>query len=328
MTRRSAQKEVAEVTNEDWRLAALREMYRIRAFEEKSAELYRQGLLGGSLHLSIGQEAVAVGAISALLPPDQITMTYRGRGQALAKGVSPGPMFAEMLGRITGTSRGKGGPMHIYLPEVGVMGTNAIVAAGIPIAAGLALAAQLDGSQRVVMTFFGDGAVNQGAFHEAMNLAAIWKLPLVLVCENNLYSEMTPIRDMVPYDDVADRAKGYAIPAAVVDGNDVVAVRQAADEAVDRARQGRGPTFLECKTYRLVGHMVGDPEVYRTKEEVARWAANGPIVRLRAALLQDGLLSEEQAAAMEAGAAEEIAEAATQALGEPEPSWAEALTDV
>lgn len=309
-------------------MGALREMFRIRAFEEKSAEFYRNGLLGGSLHISIGQEAVAVGAIGALDASDQITMTYRGRGQALAKGVPAGAMFAEMLGRVTGTSRGKGGPMHIYMADVGAMGTNAIVAAGIPIAAGLALAAQLDGSQRVVMTFFGDGAVNQGAFHEAMNLAAIWKLPLVLVCENNLYSEMTPIRNMVPHDDVADRAQGYAIPAAVVDGNDVMAVRQAAEAAVQRARRGHGPTFLECKTYRLVGHMQGDPEVYRSRDEVASWAAIGPIVRLRATLDEEGLLTEESAGIMEAAARQEIEEAAQQALGAPEPALSEALTDV
>lgn len=313
---------------QDWRVGALSEMYRIRAFEEQSADFYRQGLLGGSLHLGIGQEAVAVGAVGALRSADQVTMTYRGRGQALAKGVSAAAMFAEMLGRSTGTSHGKGGPMHIYSPETGAMGTNAIVAAGIPIAAGLALAAQLDESDRVVMTFFGDGAVNQGAFHEAMNLAAIWKLPLVLICENNLYSEMTPIREMVVQDDLADRAKAYAIPAAVVDGNDVVVVRQAAEEAVKRARSGQGPTFLECKTYRLVGHMLGDPEVYRTRDEVERWAANGPLVRLEASLVRDGRLTAKACEEMQAAAREEIQAAAAQALAEPEPDVAQALTHV
>lgn len=315
-------------TQPDWRLDAYRDMLRIREFEEVSAKLYTQGLVGGSLHLAVGQEGTIVGTVGALLPQDQITMTYRGRGHALAKGSDPYVLFAEILGREGGTSRGKGGPMHIYDPGVGVMGTNAIVAAGIPIAVGLALAAKIEGTSRVAMTAFGDGAVNQGAFHEGVNLAAIWDLPIVFVCENNLYSEMTPIKDAVRNESLVERAQAYRVRAVTVDGNDVEAVREAATHAIAQARAGGGPSFIECMTYRYVGHMLGDPETYRTKEEVQAWKERDPILLLRRRILQDDAASEQQLDAIAETVRAEIAEAAEAAVASPEPQIEEALADV
>ncbi len=313
---------------EDWRVAAWRQMLRVRRFEEKSAELYMRGLIGGSLHLYVGQEAVAVGAIGALDPQDQITMTYRGRAHALAKGIAPRRLFAELLGHLDGTNKGKGGPMHIADPQHGVMGANAIVAAGIPIAAGLALAARKTGSRRVVMTFFGDGALHQGVVYETLNLAALWSLPLVLVCENNLYAEMTPIHENVAGDDVADRARAYRVPCATVDGNDVAAVREAAQAAVERARTGAGPTFLEARTYRLAGHMVGDPETYRSREEVAQWRERDPVTRLGAALVASQLLTADRLDGIDAEVRAEMDHAAQEAESGPMPPLAEATTDL
>ncbi|MDA8344432.1 MAG: thiamine pyrophosphate-dependent enzyme [Thermaerobacter sp.] len=315
-------------TQPDWRIDAYRDMVRIREFEETSAKLYTQGLVGGSLHLAIGQEGTIMGTVGALASGDQITMTYRGRGHALAKGADPFALFAEILGRQGGTSRGKGGPMHIYDPEVGVMGTNAIVGAGIPIAVGLALAAKMEGASRVAMTAFGDGAVNQGAFHEGLNLAAIWDLPIVFVCENNLYSEMTPIKDAVRNDSLTERAQAYRIRAVTVDGNDVEAVREVAEQAIARARAGEGPTFIECMTYRYVGHMLGDPETYRSKEEVQSWKERDPILLLREKLLREKAATKTQLDAIEAAAREEIAQAADSAQKSPEPQLEEALDDV
>ena len=315
-------------TQSDWRIDAYRDMVRIREFEEASSKLYTQGLVGGSLHLAIGQEGTIVGTVGALSPRDGITMTYRGRGHALAKGSSPFALFAEILGRQGGTSRGKGGPMHIYDPAVGVMGTNAIVGAGIPIAAGLALAAKMEGASRVAMTVFGDGAVNQGAFHEGLNLAAIWDLPIVFVCENNLYSEMTPIKDAVRNDSLAERAQAYRIRAVTVDGNDVEAVREATSQAIARARAGEGPSFIECMTYRYVGHMLGDPETYRSKEEVQAWRERDPILLLETRLLQQEVASRAQLDAIQEAAREEIAQAANAAQESPEPQIEDALADV
>ncbi len=259
----------------------LLEMYKmmllIRRFEEQCVEFYKGGQIRGSLHPCIGQEATAVGACFALRRDDYMTCTYRGHGQALAKGLDPKEAMAELLGRYTGCSKGKGGSMHFTDPRVGLLGENAIVAAGVPIAVGAALTAQLDKTDRVAVTFFGDGAVNQGVFAEALNLAAIWDLPVIFFCENNLYSEMTPIRDMVRVDQLTERATAYGIRAVTVDGYDVLAVLETTLAAVERARNGDGPTFVEAMTYRLVGHMIGDTEPYRTQAEVAEWRERDPI---------------------------------------------------
>ncbi|MCY0897889.1 MAG: thiamine pyrophosphate-dependent dehydrogenase E1 component subunit alpha [Firmicutes bacterium] len=303
-------------------------MLTIRRFEEQTIEWYQRGLIGGSLHPAIGQEAIAVGALDAVRPTDYMTMTYRGRGQALAKGASLEGVMAEVLGKASGLCKGKGGPMHITDVTHGIIGANAIVAAGIPIAVGAALAAHLAGDGRIAVTFFGDGAVNQGVFHEALNLAAIWTLPIVFVCENNLYSEMTPIREMVKNEAVSERAAAYRIPAAVVDGNDVAAVAETVGMAIDRARSGGGPTFIEALTYRFVGHMVGDPETYRSREEVAQWREKDPILQARRRIEAEGWATPESLTALDDRVTARIRTAAEQVLQAPEPDLEERLADV
>jgi TPP-dependent pyruvate/acetoin dehydrogenase alpha subunit len=278
-------------------LALYARMQLIRRFEERAIDLWKEGLVGGSLHPCIGQEAVAVGVCSTLRDDDVMTMTYRGRGQFLAKGGDPAAMLAELLGRAGGVCRGKGGPMHLCDLKRGILGANGIVGAGVPIAVGAAYALKREGGDRVAVTFFGDGATNQGAFHEGLNLAAVWKVPLVLVCENNRYAEMTPIRDTVAVERLAARATGHGIRAEQVDGYDVLAVQRAAAAAVGRARAGEGPTFLEVHTYRLTGHMVGDPEPYRSRDEVACEREKDPVPALRARMLACGLPEERLAQA-------------------------------
>lgn len=302
----------------DWLESAYRTMLKIRLFEESSIELYKEGLIGGSLHCSIGQEAVAAGVCGVLRGDDRMTTTYRGRGHAIAKGTELYPLFAEILGRSTGLCGGRGGPMHITDVAHGHFGANAIVAAGLPFAAGLAWAAKRLHSDRVVVTFFGDGATNQGAFHEALNLASIWDLPVVFVCENNLYSEMTPIKDMIKNENLSERAAAYRIPAHLVDGMRVDQVRQAAQEAVERARSGGGPTFIEAKTYRLSGHMFGDLETYRSKDEVEHWKGRDPLLVTRSMLEAQGVAATALGAWQDQIAAE-VANAAERALGDPEP---------
>ncbi|MBC8160797.1 MAG: thiamine pyrophosphate-dependent dehydrogenase E1 component subunit alpha [Roseiflexaceae bacterium] len=267
-------------------LACYRTMLLIREFEERAVKLYKLGEIKGSLHPCVGQEATAAGACFALRRDDYLTCTYRGHGQALAKGLDPKEAMAELLGKVTGCSKGKGGSMHFTDPRVGLLGENAIVGAGVPIAAGAALSAHMRGSDQVAITFFGDGAVNQGLFAEGANLAAVWQLPLILFCENNQYSEMTPIT-ATTRTPLHVRAASYGMPTVEVDGNDVEAVYEVTQAAVTRARAGAGPTFIEAHTYRLLGHMMGDTEVYRTKAEVAEWRGEqrDPIKRTRAALL-------------------------------------------
>jgi pyruvate dehydrogenase E1 component alpha subunit len=257
-----------------------------------------------------------------------MTCTYRGHGQAIAKGLDPKEGMAELLGRRTGCSKGKGGSMHYTDPRVGLLGENAIVGAGVPIAAGAALSAQLDRGDRVALTFFGDGAINQAALLEALNLAAIWNLPLILFCENNLYSEMTPIRDMVRTERLGQRAEGFGIRAVTVDGYDPVAVYETTLEAVERARRGGGPTFIEAMTYRLVGHMVGDSEPYRTKEEVAEWRARDPVAVFPRRLVAEHGIPEAHVRAVEAEVAEEMDAIVRYAEDSPWPEPHEALEDV
>jgi acetoin:2,6-dichlorophenolindophenol oxidoreductase subunit alpha len=259
---------------------AYRQMHIIRKFEEAIRTLYTQGRIRGSFHPCVGQEATAVGACLALQREDALSCTYRGHGHAIAKGLSVRAAMAEMLGKATGCSKGKGGSMHFTDPQVGLLGANAIVAAGIPHAAGAALAMQMQKKATIAVTFFGEGAVNQGVYHEALNLIAIWKLPVVLICENNLYSEMTPSHETTSTVETFKRAGAYGIRADQVDGNDVEAMCAAVSEARSRAIAGEGATYLEAMTYRLWGHMMGDPEVYRTKEEVTQAWDNEPIVRL------------------------------------------------
>jgi acetoin:2,6-dichlorophenolindophenol oxidoreductase subunit alpha len=274
-------------------LDAYRSMILSRTFEERCAELFRENYIRGSLHLSIGQEAVAVGTALALRQDDYLLTTYRGHGHALAKGISVRAAMAEMMGRSTGCCKGKGGSMHWTDVTNGIMPANAIVGGNIPIAVGCALAAKLDRLDRVAAVFFGDGAVNQGAFHEAINLAAIWKAPVIMICENNLYSEMTPIAAMVTNENLAERAVAYRVRAEIVDGNDVEVMYEAVQRAVEGARRGEGPTFVEAKTYRLSGHMVGDSEIYRSREEVEQWRLRDPLTLTRATLLERGVTTNE-----------------------------------
>lgn len=272
-----------------------RSMARIRLFELKLREVFRSGVMPGFIHLYVGEEAVAAGVCLHLHSDDYITSTHRGHGHAIAKGISMGHAFAEVWGLPLGCNGGRGGSMHIYEPSCGFLGTNGIVAAGIPLAAGAALAAQLRGSEQVAVSFFGDGAVNNSAFHEGINLAATWQLPVVFVCENNLYATEMPFSQATRNTDVSSRGVAYGILGVAVDGNDVFAVHEAAEAAIDRARSGGGPTLIECKTYRPLGHFEGDPGIgYRTKEEIAEWKKLDPISRLRERAIADNPAMEER----------------------------------
>lgn len=298
------------------RLADLLAMWRVRAFEEKVRELRLAGPIVGSVHLCIGQEAIPVGACDVLEPEDALFATYRGHGWALARGVPAERMFAELLGRETGVNGGRGGSAYFTAAEYGFHGENSIVGAGAPIACGAALAGRYDGSNRAAVTVFGDGAMNQGAVHEAMNFAAAFALPVVFVCENNRYSELTPIADMVRSSRLADRAAAYGMPGYRIDGNDVEAVRFHVRDALEVARENGGPTLLECMTERIVGHYIGDAENYRKPGELDRIRAREPIARLRAGLLADGVPAAE-IDAVEARASAEMETAAAAALAAP-----------
>jgi pyruvate dehydrogenase E1 component alpha subunit len=309
-------------------LRIYRMMLLIRRFEERATQYFLNGQIRGSFHPGIGQEATAVGAIFALRPDDYMLCTYRGHGHSLAKGLDPKEAMAELLGKRTGCSKGKGSSMHFTDPAVGLLGENAIVGAGVPIAAGAALRAQLDKTGQVAMAVFGDGALNQGSLLEAFNLAAAWKLPLVLVCENNLYSEMTPIRSMIAHDRLLDRAAGFGIPGVVADGYDPLAMLDVTREVVEKARRGEGPQFIEAMTYRLVGHMVGDSEPYRTKEEVALWRAKDPVVTFPKRLVDEFGVPQAQIEATIKAVEDELAEIARFAEESPWPEPNEAFEDV
>ena len=261
----------------DWLAGCYRQMVVIRRFEERLQKLHGEGAVRGSLHLCIGQEATAVGACAALNTDDYMTCTYRGHGQSLAKGLSVRAAMAELLGRETGCCKGRGGSMHLTDVSVGLLGENGIVAAGMPIATGAAFTAKFKKTRQVALSFFGEGATNQGVFHETLNLAAAWKLPVIFFCENNLYAEMTPITEEVAVDSMTARAIGNGMRAIEVDGNDLIAVFECVSEAVKIARKGDGPTFIEAHTYRFAGHMIGDPEVYRTKAEIDERRKRDPL---------------------------------------------------
>lgn len=306
---------------------AYRQMQVIRKFEEEIRSLFQQGRIRGSFHPCVGQEATAIGACWPLRKDDYLTCTYRGHGHALAKGLSVRAAMAEMLGKSTGCSKGKGGSMHFTDPSVGLLGANAIVGAGLPHAAGAALAAQMQKSDRVALTVFGEGAVNQGVFHETLNLAVTWKLPVVFVCENNLFSEMTPSHETTSEVETYRRAASYKMPASRVDGNDLEGMYAAVAAAIERARTGNGPTYIEAMTYRLWGHMMGDPEVYRTKEDVSRAREVEPLVRLAKRLRETGQ-SAANIEGLESEAQAIITDAIQFAEASPIPNPAEALTEV
>ncbi len=304
------------------------QMLTIRFFEEKVFELYGQNLVPGTIHLYAGEEAVAVGVCANLRRDDYITSTHRGHGHCIAKGARLDKTMAEILGRKTGYCKGKGGSMHIADFSVGMLGATAVVGAGIPIATGAALSIKLRGRDQVAVCFFGDGASNQGTFHEGINLAAVWHLPVVFVCENNLYAMGTRQTRVMLIDNVADRAAGFGIPGVVVDGNDVLAVFEAARVAVEKARRGEGPTLLECKTYRLKGHSRFDPAAYRPKDEVNEWLKKDAIARFQAQLLEMGIITEVEVQRTVEKARNDVEEATKFALESPFPEPAEALDDV
>jgi pyruvate dehydrogenase E1 component alpha subunit len=290
-------------------LALLRDMLRIRRFEEKCAELYSAGKIRGFLHLYIGEEAVAVGSLRALTPEDAVVATYREHGHALARGIDAGRLMAEMYGKQEGCSRGRGGSMHVFDAATRFYGGNAIVGGGLPIAVGLALADALSARPRVTACFFGDGAVAEGEFHESLNLAALWKLPVLFACENNLYAMGTRIDRALSQTDVAAKARVYGIVAEAVDGMDVLAVESASRAAAERIRAGAGPQFLELRTYRFRAHSMFDAELYRDKAEVETWKQRDPIRLLAARLEADGRLDTRSRDALETEVGEEIARA-------------------
>jgi 2-oxoisovalerate dehydrogenase E1 component len=300
-------------------LELLATMVLIRQFEQVAYLRYLQGEIPGTLHQSQGQEAVAVGVCSLLRPEDWITSTHRPHGHALAKGLDPAAAMAEIYGRATGCLGGRGGSMHLGAPEIGILPSIAIVGGGITIAPGLALALKRRGTDNVVVCFFGDGAVNEGAFHEGVNYAATFDLPVVFVCENNLYGASTPFRETTRNVDIASRGAAYGIPGEQVDGMDVRAVRDAAGRAIDAARSGAGPVLLECLTYRYVGHSRGDARGYRSKEEEAFWQSRDPIATYGASLVAAGVATDEQVKEAAAGAKKRVAEALKQARNAPWP---------
>jgi acetoin:2,6-dichlorophenolindophenol oxidoreductase subunit alpha len=301
-------------------LEAYGRMLLIRLFEQSMHRLFLEGEVHGTTHLAAGQEAVPVGVCMALDPDDYAAGTYRGHGHALAKGTDPDALIAEMLGRATGVCGGRSGSMNVIDLEHGLVGCYGIVGGSIAAATGAALSAKRQG--RVAAAFFGDGATNQGYFHECLNFAAVAALPAVFVCENNLYGEFTPMAAVTAGVDIAGRAKAYGMPAAVVDGNDVWAVREVAQEAVDRARAGGGPTLLECRTYRHYGHSKADPGKYRPKEEVEHWLGRDPLPRARERLLAEGV-SEEDIAAVEEDVKARMERSVANAKAAPYPDPAE-----
>ncbi|HEU4703694.1 MAG TPA: thiamine pyrophosphate-dependent dehydrogenase E1 component subunit alpha [Conexibacter sp.] len=315
----------------DDRLAMLGAMWEIRHFEDACHRLFATGVVRGTTHLCQGQEAVVVGTCHALRPEDQMTCTYRGHGAVLAKGAPLDRSFGEILGKADGLCGGKGGSMHLTDVSSGVLGSFAIVGGHLPVAVGVGFAAKYRGTDEVSVCFFGDGATNIGAFHEALNLAAIWKLPVVFVCENNLYGEYSPIATTTPIERLADRAGSYGMPGVRIDGNDVGAVHATVAEAAARARGGEGPTLIEAMTYRQKGHSRADPAKYRPEGELEAWLERDPIVRAEQALLADGV-EQAQLDELRDGAEQAVDEALKRAQSWPDPEpasrfehvWAEA----
>ena len=307
----------------------LHKMHLIRKFEEGAEDSYTRGLIHGTMHLSIGQEASALGICMPLKDDDQITSTHRGHGHCIAKGARVDRMFAEFFGKTTGYCKGRGGSMHIADVSAGNLGANGIVAGGIPIAVGAALSAKMQKNGKVVVCFFGDGANNEGAFHESLNMAAIWNLPVVFVCENNGYGMSTSTARSTAVEHIADRAAAYAMPGVTVNGNDFSAVAEASTTAIARARRGEGPSLIETKTYRHRGHSKSDRNRYRTKEEIEEWKAmRDPINLFEAELQQFGVIDEAGIAAVRASVEAEIAQGIEFAKSSPAPTAAEGLNFV
>ena len=307
----------------------LTKMLEIRFFEESIYDVYTQGLMPGLAHLYIGQEAVAVGVCENLRREDYITSTHRGHGHLIAKGGDLNKMMAEVMGKVTGYCKGKGGSMHIADPEIGIMGANGIVGGSIPIATGLGLSSKLKKDGKVTICFFGEGASNQGAFHEGINMGSLWQLPIVYVCENNLYGISVHQRKSQNIKHVAIRATAYGIPGDIVDGNDVLAIYDVSRRAIARAREDRGPTLIECKTYRWGGHHVGDPgTAYRPKKEVRKWKEKCPVERFKEHIVKKGMLAQSEIKRIEEEVKNQVQKAVQFAKNSPYPEEEEALQDV
>jgi pyruvate dehydrogenase E1 component alpha subunit len=309
-------------------LGFYRTMMRIRSFESKAVELFAAGKLPGFVHLYLGEEAVATGVCANLTDKDFITSTHRGHGHLIAKGGKIDLMMAELFGRTTGYCKGKGGSMHIADMDIGILGANGIVGAGQPIAVGAAFACKYNKTDTVTVCFHGDGASNRGTFHESLNMASIWKLPVIFIAENNMWGISNNQTNSMNVTDIADRAAAYGIPGVVVDGNDVVAVYEAAAEAVARARKGDGPTLIECKTWRWRGHFEGDPAVYKKPEEQESWLKKDPIPRLGARLIELKYATQADLDKIAADAVAEVEAAVKYAESSPIPTPADVLTDV
>jgi len=306
----------------------LETMLKIRMFEENIIELFKAGELPGWLHIYIGEEAVATGVCLNLTRKDYITSTHRGHGHCIAKGAKLKNMMAELYGKKTGCCKGRGGSMHISDASVGILGANGIVGGGIPIATGAALGCLYLKKGRIVVSFFGDGASDEGSFHESLNLASVWKLPVIYVCENNLYAETNPCCKHSNIKDIADRAKAYNIPGIIVDGMDVLDVYKKINKVASDIRNGGGPVLVEAKTYRYRGHYEGDPEVYRDKEEIKEWKKKDPILKLEAKIIKDKILTLSEIETIKKAVQNEIEEAIEFGIKSPEPLKEEAMDNV
>jgi pyruvate dehydrogenase E1 component alpha subunit len=318
---------IPHITNE--KLVSLyKQMWLIRRFDEKLEEFFAKKIMHGTTHLTIGQEATAAGACAVLSDEDKITSTHRGHGHSIAKGARVDKMMAEMFGKVTGYCKGKGGSMHITDLDRGNLGANGIVGGGIPIAVGSALTAQMKKLNYVTVSFFGDGATNEGSFHEAVNMASIWKLPVVFFCENNQYGMSSPVSEMINVENIADRAASYGIPGVTVDGNDMIEVINATYEAAERARMGKGPTLIAAETYRWKGHSKSDKRVYRTHEEEKEWQAKDPIQQFEKVLIEDGIFTKKDAEVIMQDVGQEVEDAVEFAVNSPMPSLEELQKDV
>lgn len=313
-------------------ITKLKDMYRkmvmIRRFEERVKKEFANGNIPGFLHLYAGEEAIAIGSCATLRPDDYISSTHRGHGHVIAKGGKLNPMMAELFGKKTGYNKGKGGSIHLADMDLGILGAQGIVGAGITIAAGAGLSAKMRGTDQVTLCYFSDGASNTTRFHEGINLAAIWDLPVVYIIENNQYAESTSISYSCKLKNLSERAAAYGIPGETVDGNDVFAVYESVGRAVNRARKGEGPTLIECKTYRIFGHEEGDEETYKTQEEREAWAKKDPLKLFKKRLIEDGVLTEDDASRIEKEVLEEVENAVKFALESPFPAPEETLEDV
>lgn len=309
-------------------LRIFKTMNEIRAFEERAYKLFEENKMRGSVHLCTGEEAIPATVCSNLDDEDYISSTHRGHGHCIAKGARLDMALAELMGKATGYCKGRGGSMHIADLTKGNLGANAIVGGGIPIATGAALAQKMQNKKHVSVAFFGDGASNEGTFHEALNMAAVMKLPVIFVCENNGFGISVPVKQSTSVKDIADRAAAYGIPGVVVDGNDVIAINEAFTKAKERALNGEGPTLIEAKTYRWRGHWTGDPEPYRTREEVNEWKKKDPIPRFEKYILDNDLATQEELDKIKADVLAEMDKATEFAVNSPEPDPAFVLDDV